>query len=245
MDGDHNVRPRRAADLLAARLRRQIVDGELGEGDRLMNEPGLERAYGVSRPTIRQALSMLEREGLIVVRHGTRAGAIVRRPSIAVAARYAGYVLQSRGATVADIFAMRIQLEPVVIRELAEQHSDSDVQALRELIETERAGGYDPIEAPDRFRRMLAERSPNVASAVMLGLLGEMGHQHHLLSLKRRSEEDLQRYSEIGHQIRSDLVDLIETGDADGAEALWRDYLTAAQRVVGRHLLQTRVDVLS
>jgi len=245
VDGGRDIRPRRAADVLAATLRRQIVDGELGEGDRLMNEPALERAYGISRPTIRQALSMLEREGLIVVRHGTRDGATVRRPSVAIAARYTGYVLQSQGATVADVFAMRLQLEPVVIRELAERHSDADVRALRDLIAAERDGGYDPIEAPEKFRLMLAERSPNVASAVILALLGEFGHQQALLARKRRSEANMTRFAEIGHQLRSDLVDLIAAGDADGAEALWRDYLIASQRVVGRELLQTRVDVLT
>jgi len=243
-DGAGRIKRLRATDALAATLRRQIVDGDLGEGDRLPNESELETAYGVSRPTVRQALSMLEREGLIVVRHGTRGGALVRRPSIGVAARYVGYVLQSRGVHVADVFAMRLRLEPPVIRELAERHSDSDVQALRELIAAERTGGYDPIEAPERFRLTLAERSPNVASAVMLGLFGELGRQQSLLARKRWPEKDLERFARIGHARRSELVDLIEAGDADGAEALWREYLLDTQRVIGRELLATRVDVL-
>jgi DNA-binding FadR family transcriptional regulator len=140
---------------------------------------------------------------------------------------------------------MRLQLEPVVIRELAERHSEADVRVLQELIQAERAGGYDPVEAPDRFRRALADRSPNVASAVMLSLLGEFGHQHNQLARKRRSESELRKFGRVGHQMRSDLVDLIAAGDADGAEALWREYLVDSQRVVGRQLLQTRIDVLS
>jgi DNA-binding FadR family transcriptional regulator len=101
------------------------------------------------------------------------------------------------------------------------------------------------IDDNGRRLRVLASRSPNVASAVILGLLGEIGHQHSLLARKRRSAADMERFSEIGHQMRSELVDLIAAGDADRAEALWRDYLIAGQRVVGRELPQTRVDVLS
>jgi len=44
--------------------------------------------------------------------------------------------------------------------------------------------------------------------------------------------------------MRSELVDLIEAGDADAAEALWRDYIANTQRVLGRDLLQRTVDVL-
>lgn len=238
------LKPRRAADALAATLRRQIVEGKLDEGDRLMDEAGLEQAYGISRPTIRQALSMLEQEGLITVRHGSRGGATVRRPSIAVAARYAGYVLQSRGAVVGDVLATRMQLEPPVIRELAERCTSEDVRVLRDLIDSERSGTYDPVESPERFRLALAERSPSVTAAVIFGVLGEIAAQVTRLTTIRRSEADRQRFSTIGHQMRSDLVDLIERGDGAGAEVLWREYLQASQRILGTELLATPVDVL-
>ena len=234
----------RTADVLAAKLRRRIVDGDLDQGDRLMTEPELERTYGVSRPTIRQALSMLEREGLIVVRHGARGGAVVRRPSVEIAARYAGYVMQSRGVRLADVYASRMQFEPPVVRELAARHSREDVKVLRALIQAEDEGGYDPIDAPERFRRTLAELSPNAANAVFLAVLGEIAHQQGVLTRKRRTPADVQRFIEVGHQMRSELVDLIEAGDADAAEALWRDYIANTQRVLGRDLLQRTVDVL-
>lgn len=58
-------------------LRNEIQDGRLAEGVRLPPEPELARRYRVSRPTLREALGALEREGLITKVHGI--GTFIRR----------------------------------------------------------------------------------------------------------------------------------------------------------------------
>lgn len=55
---------------IAADLRGQIIRGELAAGRRLPGELSLAHRYGASRNTVRQALSLLAAEGLIVVAHG-------------------------------------------------------------------------------------------------------------------------------------------------------------------------------
>ncbi|MEU8321177.1 winged helix-turn-helix domain-containing protein [Nonomuraea sp. NPDC048881] len=57
-------------EVIAARLREQIVHGDLGPGAGLPSEAELRRQFGVSRNTVRQALSVLEHEGLVVAEHG-------------------------------------------------------------------------------------------------------------------------------------------------------------------------------
>src|SRR5262245_52624559 len=57
-------------ELVASALRDAIVRGRLGPGHRLPGEPGLAAQLGVSRATLRHALSILEREGLLVRQHG-------------------------------------------------------------------------------------------------------------------------------------------------------------------------------
>ena len=74
------VKVPKAASLVAASLRRRIVLGDLGEGDALPNETELMRFYEVSRPTLREALRILETESLISVKRGARGGARVVRP---------------------------------------------------------------------------------------------------------------------------------------------------------------------
>ncbi|MER6946542.1 GntR family transcriptional regulator [Nonomuraea sp. NPDC000554] len=62
---------------IARQLREQIERGDLAPGCPMPSESQLRRRHGVSRSTVRQALAVLEREGLIVAEHGR--GRYVRR----------------------------------------------------------------------------------------------------------------------------------------------------------------------
>src|ERR1700676_4225945 len=97
------MRVPKMAELVAGHLRRQIVRGELQEGDALPPETILMDTFGVSRPTLREAYRVLESEGLIDVHRGSRGGARVRLPSPDVVARYAGLVLEHGQATIGDV----------------------------------------------------------------------------------------------------------------------------------------------
>ena len=108
------VRVPKMAELVAQQLRRQIIRGELPEGAALPSEAALMTQFGVSRPTLREAFRVLESEGLINVRRGAHGGARVQIPNGEAAARYAGLVLEFRGATkrlgsVLDAEVLRLQ----------------------------------------------------------------------------------------------------------------------------------------
>jgi DNA-binding GntR family transcriptional regulator len=56
--------------VIAAELRARIEGGGLPAGGALPSEAELRRRYGASRNTVRQALALLERDGLVVAEHG-------------------------------------------------------------------------------------------------------------------------------------------------------------------------------
>ena len=66
------VRSPKTAELVAGTLRRMVVDGQLKDGDFLPNEAELMAHFGVSRPTLREAVRVLESERLVEVRRGSR-----------------------------------------------------------------------------------------------------------------------------------------------------------------------------
>ena len=105
------VRVPKAGELVASQLRRQIVRGDLREGDALPSEAVLMERFGVSRPTLREAFRILEAENLISVRRGAAAGRACTCPDVAAAARYAGAILEYRQATLSDVFDTRTVLE--------------------------------------------------------------------------------------------------------------------------------------
>ena len=93
----------RAADLVAERIRELIVTGQLADGERLPSLEGLLAEFGISGPTMREALRMLESEGLITVQRGKVGGAIVHRPSYTDAASTLALVLRSRNTAISDV----------------------------------------------------------------------------------------------------------------------------------------------
>src|ERR1051325_7943592 len=109
----------KVAQLIADELLSQIIRGVLPEGASLPSEASLMEQFGVSRPTLREAFRVLEAESLITVRRGAHGGARVSAPDADVAARFAGLILEYRGATLGDIYRAAAVIEPPCARPLA------------------------------------------------------------------------------------------------------------------------------
>jgi DNA-binding FadR family transcriptional regulator len=122
----------RLADVVADRIREMIITGELSEGERLPRLDDLLGQFGVSAPSMREALRILESEGLIAVQRGSVGGAMVRRPSHATAAYTLALVLRSEGTEVGDVVEALTMLEPLCAM-LCARRSDRNKTVVREL----------------------------------------------------------------------------------------------------------------
>lgn len=106
--------PRRAL-VVATEIRARIAEGQLAEGDRLPPLADLAAEFNISRPTLREALRILEMEFLLDLRTGDRGGATIRTPSTRVAAQLAGIVLEAHGAAFADFYRALQLVEPSIM----------------------------------------------------------------------------------------------------------------------------------
>ena len=70
---------KRASEIIYEQVREMIVKGKLKPGDRLPNERAMMEMFQRSRPTVREALRMLERSGYIRTSAGSN-GAVVTEP---------------------------------------------------------------------------------------------------------------------------------------------------------------------
>lgn len=227
------VRVPKMAELVAQQLRRQIIRGELPEGAALPSEAALMTRFGVSRPTLREAFRVLESEGLINVRRGAHGGARVQVPNGEAAARYAGLVLEFRGATLQDVYEARGVLEPPCARRLATRRTKADIERLRENIAETRAAMSDPathIRLNNEFHAMMIEMAGNQTIIVLNSMVR---HIIDLSSFLHVAEDAgtpaLNRATKKGIRAHELLVDYLESKDADQAEELWRKHLTEAQ----------------
>src|SRR5262245_39352054 len=102
-----STRSREKPEQIADELRAMIVSGQLHEGESLGREPDLVERFGVSRPSLREALRILEAEGLITVVRGVLGGVVAHQPDVSVTARTAAVLLQSRNVTLGDVHDAR------------------------------------------------------------------------------------------------------------------------------------------
>jgi GntR family transcriptional regulator, transcriptional repressor for pyruvate dehydrogenase complex len=244
------VRAPKTSELIAAQLRRQIVRGSVRAGEKLPPETQLMTQFGVSRPTIREAFRILETEGLIVVRPGSRGGAQVLAPDQTAAARHVGLLLQLRGATIDDVYEARKIAEPVCAAMLARRRTGQDIADLTAVVAELEAAIEAAIEpsdgpapghdgqAPDparwsrlthRFHELIMQRSGNKTLALQGALLHDIVATHTELRVAHSFDqvESPERFRRAVRAYRK-LLALIEAGDADGAERLWRSHMDSA-----------------
>src|SRR5215203_671764 len=136
------VRSPKTAELVAGTLRRMVVDGQLKDGDFLPNEAELMAHFGVSRPTLREAVRVLESERLVEVRRGSRTGGRVRVPGPEIVARPAGLLLELSGATISDVMTARSGVEPMAVRLLTEAGSTKAFDELDRMLDEAIPAGW-------------------------------------------------------------------------------------------------------
>jgi DNA-binding FadR family transcriptional regulator len=235
------------AEQVASELRRRIIKGELREGDHLPPEADLIAEFGVSRPTMREAVLLLEAESLIVVRRGVGGGARVQTPKRAVAARYAGLILEHQGTTVRDVYDARVVIETPSVGILARRRTKADLAQLRTALARQQAVADDPsasLAEHNEFHRLVVRLAGNDT----LCLLNDVVQEIIKTTNSRLSQEKVPsaRASADRKAVKSHrlLVDLIEARDADAAEALWRKHLIEAENYLLKRNDTATLDLL-
>ena len=228
------IRIPKAAEIVAAEIRRMITRGQLKDGDTLQPEAQIITNFSVSRPTIREAFRILESEKLISISRGSRGGARVHTPRADQVARYAGYVLQTRQASFADVYQARTIIEPAAARYLAEKRSKGASRILRSVIETERATEQTEHfgAVVVKFHIKLIELTENQTLILLSSMLdGIVAHFQSAVYAKRGPATNSRRNYLASLKSQEKLVTLIEAGDGVAAEDHWRVHMENATKV--------------
>lgn len=141
------LRQPRLAEMVAAELRQRILSGALPDGSLLPKQEDFVEEFRVSPPSIREALMILETEGLVTVLRGNGGGAVVHQPQHGKVSYMIGLVLQSRGVELGDVASALGRLEPACAEACAER-PDRDVAVLPRLRATLDAAAEAIDDAP-------------------------------------------------------------------------------------------------
>ena len=242
-----HIRVPKTAEFVAGNIRNRIVRGELEMDEALPPESALMADFNISRPTLREAFRILESEGLITIRRGSRGGARVQVPETGVAARYAGLVLQSRGTTIADVLNARVIVESPAAGMVARRRDHvTCARRLRSWL-AEVAGEISAPAYTERFHefnRLLVAMTENETLILFTAMLENISDAATATYTRLPHADDI-RLALKANRTRALLTDLIEAGDAVAAEDLWRRHLTDAGQVLVANRGTTVIDVLS
>jgi len=171
-------RPPKAAMLVAQRIMRDVIKGGLKPGDLLMPERTMLEQYQAGRATLREALRLLEFQGVIALKPGPRGGPVLQDPDASHLAGMLVLLLQLKQAPFRSIVEVRSALEPMTSRLAAERISDEALAELAETVEAMR-DHLDSQEvflaANKRFHDIIAWSSGNALFGYIIdSLLGIM-----------------------------------------------------------------------
>ncbi|MGD9797236.1 MAG: FadR/GntR family transcriptional regulator [Acidimicrobiia bacterium] len=205
---------------VADEIRARIGSGRLKPGDSLPPESTLMGTHGVSQPTMRAALRILESEGLVRIKRGAGGGPRVQELDVDVLAKQAGLYLQVAGADLADLLESLVLLQPGAVALAAERRTKKQLTALRRCASRAQASTTmsEFSDAAADFVVLLLEASGNKSLKLWALMTGSLIRQgiHRRLDDRPVGEAMVWNADRFG-----EIVDLLEAGEGQAAAALW------------------------
>ena len=131
----------KSSDVLADDLRERILRGDFPEGTALPTERELVNQTRMSRATVREALRILEVQGLVRIKTGRAGGAYVYRPGQDSMADSVNLLIRARHIRIPALLETREAIEPFCARLAARHRTDEDLGRLEAANEAMAADG--------------------------------------------------------------------------------------------------------
>lgn len=221
------VRKTRAYEEIVRQLQSLIAQGRLKSGDRLSTERELAQQFGVSRVTVRQALSVLQAMGLVESRIGNGTFARTQVAEVTVLAS----MLNLPRSNLVDQLELRRLIEPEVARLAAERATHAQIAQMSRSIELQVKKldkGVSFVEEDSALHLTIARSTQNALLVRMIESIHELLRGSREASLRER--QTMER-SLAGHR---KIVDAIARHDAPAArKAMLNHVLDVEQMIVG------------
>ena len=223
------VETKRASEAIFEQIRELIIRGELQPGDRLPSERNMIEMFQRSRPTIREALRMLERAGYIRTVAGSN-GAVVMAPNDKNLENSLTDALSIGHIPLEQLAEYRTASEAVTAAWAAQRRTDEDIRAMESML-TKMAECLDNYEQsvdldPD-FHGLIAKAAKNSVSVIFNRTFSRLNRTFMNKRLAAMSSKEQLEMCRRIHQMHETIFAAIKAGDAEGASAAMRLHLTA------------------
>ena len=206
------------ASTLAQELRAKILGLGLEPGTALPSETELIEQSGLGRASVREAIRLLEAEGLVIIRRGSHGGLFVAQPNLSNLSANVAPVLTLSKAPLRDLTTYRKMVEPPAAALAARLASDADKAGLLELAGHNPGPGYVNEVA---FHERIAELADNLLLRVLVRVPHDLLREH----LKGEALDDAV-VTEANNAHRA-IAKAILAGDSERAERAMMKHLEA------------------
>src|SRR5829696_3201240 len=211
------------AEIVAGRLREDIVAAGWPVGSVVGSEADLLARYGISRAVLREAVRLLEYHSVARMRRGPGGGLVVSTPdpqaSVATMALYLEYMK----VTADDLVTVRDAIELGIITRVTARHDEPGVaERLDRAVRWMSDGPPDDAGRADHFHAELAELAGNPVLALFLRILTDLWRRHAV----EQAAADSSTAAEVEHVHRR-ITDAVLAGDEGLARHRLRRHLAA------------------
>jgi GntR family transcriptional regulator, transcriptional repressor for pyruvate dehydrogenase complex len=223
------IKPKKVSSQIADQIRSSILAGEFAPGDKLPPERELAEVFGVSRPSVREALNMLASSGLVQSYQG--GGTVVMSLVETVAGNPLMELIRFKQERALDVIEVRKGMESWTAYYAAQRALPEDMRRLEEIVEGMRRNlaGLEPSEDLDaNFHIVIARATHNIVWLhLMQSLFDAMKEfQQSVWRAVYITQDD--HHLLFSHHLR--IFEAIKARDAIGARDAMNDHLTFAEQ---------------
>ncbi|WP_129126508.1 FadR/GntR family transcriptional regulator [Geomonas oryzae] len=223
------IKPKKVSTQIAEQIRSSILAGEFNPGEKLPPERELAEMFGVSRPSVREALNILTSSGLVETYQG--GGTLVRSLVENTAAMPLTELIRIDGDRALDVIEVRKGMESWTAWYAATRALPEDIRRLEAVIDGMRKNLEELKHSEDfdaHFHMLVARATHNVVWSHMMQSIFEamQEFQRDVWRAVYLTEED-QRLL-FNHHLK--IYEMIRDRDADGARGAMLEHLDFAQK---------------
>lgn len=228
---DQPRRSAKTAETVAAQIVHDIVSRHLAPGDMLPSEAAMLGQYRVSRASLREALRLLEVQGLLRLKPGPGGGPMVVPVDSRELARTTSLYLHLGGADYSELFEAQLTVAPIAAARAAR---NPDRELVREqmapfLLEEQPVAGDEYWTVTNSFHGTVEELGGNRVIELISRLIGQMWHEHVV------SRMDTSHLRQAIHAEHREIARAIIAGQATKASRLMYEHFEGLQAEYRKH----------
>ncbi|MEL7611656.1 FadR family transcriptional regulator [Halomonas sp. ATBC28] len=231
--GPASRRRPKLAELISDDIKRWIAAESLGEGDRLPNEKALMELYGSAKATVREALKILEVEGLITLKTGPKGGAVINQPGMEPASRMLRNFLHFQQLDGKQVYQLRKLLEVELAASVVGRLTEHDFQQLEANMSACACCASDEEDHRHQrfleleFHQLLARVCPNPLLAFMCQFLNDMLRD--LVVIKKAYVPERKQFDHANQDYHRLLVDAYRAEDTQRVRQVMAEHMADAE----------------